>query len=138
MGRRFLGLCWLLSQHHKLSQHFELPIFGCELWLMDLLSQCLFDRGSSDMMHTSSQRGGVCVAPCRFKPCARHAHDERVLIRSVPIPSRKIEDGTRCHRGRLVVARRDKTPMRRTGRRQRIRVCCLSSSRRRGKSAAGR
>ncbi len=80
MGPRFLGLSWSMSQHHKFSQHFELPIFGCELWLMDLFSQCPSYRGSSDMMHTSSQRGGVCVAPCRFKPLARHAHDKRALI----------------------------------------------------------
>jgi hypothetical protein len=55
-------------------------ICGCEMWSMHLLSQCLFDHGSSDMMHTSSQRGGVCVSPCCFEPLARHAHDERVLI----------------------------------------------------------
>ncbi len=50
------------------------------MWPMHLLSQCLFDHGSADMMHTSSQRGEVCVPPCCFEPLARHAHDECVLI----------------------------------------------------------
>jgi hypothetical protein len=63
MAPWFLGLCWLLTQHHKLSQHFELPIFGCVSWLMDLVAQCPSDYGSSDMMHTSSQRGGsLCMS----------------------------------------------------------------------------
>ena len=59
MGRRFLCL-WLLTQHQKFSEHFELPICGCEMWPMHLLSQCLFDHGSldMDMMHTSSVKVG--------------------------------------------------------------------------------
>jgi hypothetical protein len=80
MGRRFLGLWWLSAHHQKFSQHFELRICGCEMWSMHLLSQCLFDHVSSDMMHKSSQGGGVCASPCCFELLARHAHDERVLI----------------------------------------------------------
>ena len=81
IGPRFVSLGWMLSYHQKPYQHFELPIFGCVSWLMDLVAQCLSDCGSSDMVHTSSQRGGVSVAPCRFQLRARNAHDERVLIR---------------------------------------------------------
>ncbi len=60
-------------------QHFELPIFGCKSWAVNLLSQCMLNPGSSDMVHALPKEGESVY----LLAAANHSHSLVIRMMNV-------------------------------------------------------